>query len=193
MLNNSNVNMAALLALQGFLVLCLVRFLAAWNSHPMCFGIFRCRRTCLMYANQFYIDQRLKLLADCVWGSDARCDSHRHASVIKIAGEWENHNIEIMASLCNAAAQNEDFHHHHHHVPAMFTSHRACRKSSQNVRLRSKECRTLLWSAEVWWAHHRFDSVLEKKIRAWWNSMKAKQLTHKQLTLRTYIHRYLNT
>ena len=29
--------------------------------------------------------------------------------------------------------------------------------------------------------------------RAWWNSMKAKQLTHKQLTLRTYIHRYLNT
>ena len=41
-------------------------------------------------------------------------------------------------------------HHHHHHVPAMFTSHRACRKSSQNVRLRSKECRTLLWSAEVW-------------------------------------------
>ena len=87
MLNNSNVNMAALLALQGFLVLCLVRFLAAWNSHPMCFGIFRCRRTCLMYANQFYIDQRLKLLADCVWGSDARCDSHRHATVIKIAGE----------------------------------------------------------------------------------------------------------
>ena len=33
----------------------------------------------------------------------------------------------------------------------------------------------------------------EKTIRAWWNSMKAKQLTHKQLTLRTYIHRYLNT
>ena len=33
----------------------------------------------------------------------------------------------------------------------------------------------------------------EKNIRAWWNSMKAKQLTHKQLTLRTYIHRYLNT
>ena len=39
----------------------------------------------------------------------------------------------------------------------------------------------------VWWAHHRFDS------RAWWNSKKAeqlthKQLTHKQLTLHTYIH-----
>ena len=33
----------------------------------------------------------------------------------------------------------------------------------------------------------------KKNIRAWWNSMKAKQLTHKQLTLRTYIHRYLNT
>ena len=33
----------------------------------------------------------------------------------------------------------------------------------------------------------------EKTVRAWWNSMKAKQLTHKQLTLRTYIHRYLNT
>ena len=32
----------------------------------------------------------------------------------------------------------------------------------------------------------------KKNIRAWWSSMKAKQLTHKQLTLRTYIHRYLN-
>ena len=53
--------------------------------------------------------------------------------------------------------------HHHHHVPAMFTSHRACRKSSQNVRLRSKECRTLLWSAEVWRAHHRFDRGLYHK------------------------------
>ena len=73
------------------------------------------------------------------------------------------------------------------YMPGMITSHRACRKSSQNLRLRPKECRTLLWSAEVWWAHHRFDS------RAWWNSKKAEQLTHrqpthKQLTLHTYIH-----
>ena len=45
---------------------------------------------------------------------------------------------------------DHDHHHHHHDVPAMFTSHRACRKNSQNVRLRSKECRTLLWSAKVW-------------------------------------------
>ena len=73
------------------------------------------------------------------------------------------------------------------YMPGMIASHRACRKSSQNLRLRPRECRTLLWSAEVWWAHHRFDS------RAWWNSKKAeqfthKQPTHKQLTLHTYIH-----
>ena len=36
------------------------------------------------------------------------------------------------------------------YMPGMITSHRACRKSSQNLRLRPKECRTLLWSAEVW-------------------------------------------
>ena len=45
-------------------------------------------------------------------------------------------------------------------MPGMITSHRACRKSSQNLRLRPKECRTLLWSAEVWRAHHRFDKGL---------------------------------
>ena len=44
-------------------------------------------------------------------------------------------------------------------VLGMITSHRACRKSLQNLRLRSKECRTLRWSAEVWWTHHRFDSM----------------------------------
>ena len=66
----------------------------------------------------------------------------------------------------------------------LITSHRACRKSSQNLRLRPKECRTLLWSAEVWRAHHRFDrgsaikdlsgsNVGKKTIRAWWNSKKA--------------------
>ena len=40
-----------------------------------------------MYANQSYSERRSKLLADCVWGSDARFDSHRQASMIKIAGE----------------------------------------------------------------------------------------------------------
>ena len=48
----------------------------------------------------------------------------------------------------------------HDYLPGMITSHRACRKSSQNLRLRPKECRTLLWSAEVWRAHHRFDRGL---------------------------------
>ena len=48
----------------------------------------------------------------------------------------------------------------HDYIPGMITSHRACRKSSQNLRLRPKECRTLLWSAEVWRAHHRFDRGL---------------------------------
>ena len=48
----------------------------------------------------------------------------------------------------------------HDYIPGMITSHRACRKSSQNLRPRPKECRTLLWSAEVWRAHHRFDRGL---------------------------------
>ena len=48
----------------------------------------------------------------------------------------------------------------HDYIPGMITSHRACRKSSQNLRLRPKECRTLLWSAEVWRARHRFDRGL---------------------------------
>ena len=48
----------------------------------------------------------------------------------------------------------------HDYIPGMITSHRACGKSSQNLRLRPKECRTLLWSAEVWRAHHRFDRGL---------------------------------
>ena len=48
----------------------------------------------------------------------------------------------------------------HDYIPGMITSHRACRKSSQNLRLRPKECGTLLWSAEVWRAHHRFDRGL---------------------------------
>ena len=78
------------------------------------------------------------------------------------------------------------------YMPGMITSHRVCRKSSQNSRLRPKECRTLPWSAEVWWADHRFDS------RAWWNSKQAEQLTHKQpthkqLTLHTDIHTYIDT
>ena len=38
----------------------------------------------------------------------------------------------------------------HDYMPGMITSQRAFRKSSQNLRMRSKECRTLLWSAEVW-------------------------------------------
>ena len=74
----------------------------------------------------------------------------------------------------------------HDYIPGMITSHGACRKSSQNLRLRPKECRTLLWSAEVWRAHHRFDRGLchkrsfgkqrrEKNIRAWWSSKKASE------------------
>ena len=81
----------------------------------------------------------------------------------------------------------------HDYMPGMITSHRARRKSSQNLRMRSKECRTLLWSAEVWWAHHRFDSMSGKTIRAWWNSKKAEQLTHKQLTIHTCMHTYIHT
>ena len=46
----------------------------------------------------------------------------------------------------------------------------------------------LIWSAEVWWAHHRFDSMSEKNI-AWWNPMKAKQFTHNL----PYVHTYIDT
>ena len=73
------------------------------------------------------------------------------------------------------------------YVPAMFTSHRACRKSSQNVRPRSKECRTLLWPAEVWWAHHRFDSVSGKNHQSL-VELDESEATYSQTTYPTYIH-----
>ena len=53
-----------------------------------------------------------------------------------------------------------------------------------------KMCGCARKSAEHYFGQRKYG---EHTIRAWWNSMKAKQLTHKQLTLRTYIHRYLNT
>ena len=79
---------------------------------------------------------------------------------------------------------------HPDYVPRMITSHRACRKSSQNLRLRPKECRTLLWSVEVWWAHHRFDSMSGNKHQSL-VELEESGATYSQTTYPTYIHTYM--
>ena len=81
---------------------------------------------------------------------------------------------------------------HPDYVPRMITSHRACRKSSQNLRLRPKECRTLLWSAEVWWAHHRFDSMSGKKHQSL-VELEESGATYSQTTYPTYMYACIHT
>ena len=84
-------------------------------------------------------------------------------------------------------------HHHHQHVPAMFTVYQPQGMQKEFIKYAAalEECTTLFGQRK-----YGEDTIVlivcRKKVRAWSNTMKGKQLTHKELTLRTHIHRYLN-